>query len=304
MPRTLPGRLRTPNPGSTRPGARCRPLGARRRPQPRWPRRRWPARVPRRGRRARGRSRRDARRGPRPIADDARLGAGAADIEAQPPAVRASTSRPGVRGRRRPSQAVAQAQRSRHRVGRFRPATAMAAAVPAAWPMAMHCAIERTEAWASCVAREAAPGHEHVGRSPAPATCGRGCPRPRPSGRYCHFVSAPAMVVLDGRAAEADLVVELPGTQDVLARQPVVAVDAAGLAHADLRRERHQRGALVAGHLVDAGSGRIRRPVRRPAISASAQQPRIGGVDQLRSPSPSERIAGASSPSRSCPRRA
>src|SRR4051812_46187403 len=36
-------------------------------------------------------------------------------------------------------------------------AIAMAAAVPAAWPMAMHCAIDRTDACASCVAEKQRP---------------------------------------------------------------------------------------------------------------------------------------------------
>ena len=41
--------------------------------------------------------------------------------------------------------------------GSVPPATAIAAAVPAAWPIAMHCAIERTEACASWVAEKQRP---------------------------------------------------------------------------------------------------------------------------------------------------
>ena len=41
--------------------------------------------------------------------------------------------------------------------GTVPPAAARAAAVPAAWPIAMQVAIERAEAWASCVAEKQRP---------------------------------------------------------------------------------------------------------------------------------------------------
>ena len=59
------------------------------------------------------------------------------------------------------------------------------------------------------------------------------------------------MVILDRRAAQADLVIELAGAQHVLARQARIAVDAPRLADPDLGPERHERRVLVARHQVD-----------------------------------------------------
>src|SRR5438552_19054523 len=53
-------------------------------------------------------------------------------------------------------------------------------------------------------------------------------------------------MVLDRRPAEADLVVELAGGEHVAASQPEIAVDAPGLADADLGPERDERRPLVA----------------------------------------------------------
>ena len=125
----------------------------------------------------------------------------------------------------------------------------MAAAVPAAWPMAIVWAMERTEACASCVAREAAPGHQRVHRV-AHDERAVGDAHDLAVGQVLPARVGARMVVLDGRAAEAHLVVEAASAQHVVAGQAVVAVDAARLADADLRRERHERGLLVAGHAV------------------------------------------------------
>ena len=53
------------------------------------------------------------------------------------------------------------------------------------------------------------------------------------------------MVLLDRRSAPRDLVVELPGGEDLLGRQHVLADDAAALAHADRRARRHEHRTLV-----------------------------------------------------------
>ena len=107
--------------------------------------------------------------------------------------------------------------------------------------------------------REAAAGDQDVGRVARQRASRTGCPPPRRRAGTARRVSGAAVVVLDGRAAQADLVVELPRAEDVVARQPVVPVHAAGLAHADLRAERDQRRALVAGHPVDEEPGVLER---------------------------------------------
>jgi hypothetical protein len=66
-------------------------------------------------------------------------------------------------------------------------------------------------------------------------------------------------VVLDGRTAQGDLVVELPAAQAVLLGQSVLTIDAPRLAHADVMREANDLRPPVAGHhvaqevLVDEG---------------------------------------------------
>jgi len=59
------------------------------------------------------------------------------------------------------------------------------------------------------------------------------------------------VVVLDRRAAQADLVVELAGGQHVLPREAVVALDPPRLADADLGGEGGERGPLVPGDPLD-----------------------------------------------------
>ena len=107
--------------------------------------------------------------------------------------------------------------------------------MPAAWPIAMHWAIERTDAWASCSAEKQRPDGQHVG-GVATINVRSGMPTAVPSGRYSQMVpvAAATVVVLDGRAAQSDLIVELAGGQHVLPGEAVVAVHAPGLPHADL----------------------------------------------------------------------
>ena len=64
---------------------------------------------------------------------------------------------------------------------------ASAAAVPAAWPMAMHWAIERTEAWASWVAEKQRPATSTLLASRA-TSVPSGMPTTWPSGRYRQVV--------------------------------------------------------------------------------------------------------------------
>ena len=70
-------------------------------------------------------------------------------------------------------------------------AVASAAALPAAWPIAMHCAIERTDAWASCVALKQRPATRTLAASRT-SSVRNGMSTACPSGRYCQRVSAPA----------------------------------------------------------------------------------------------------------------
>src|SRR5439155_12917829 len=68
---------------------------------------------------------------------------------------------------------------------------AIAAAAPAAWPMAMHWAIERTEAWASWVAEKHRPATRTLTASRT-TSAANGMPTAAPSGRYAQRVSGPA----------------------------------------------------------------------------------------------------------------
>ena len=67
------------------------------------------------------------------------------------------------------------------------------------------------------------------------------------------------------------------GRQDVLGGHPVVAVDAARLAHADPRPERDERGALVAGHTVHKEPGVLER-LAPPGDLELGQDIGVGGV--------------------------
>ena len=168
------------------------------------------------------------------------------------------------------------ARRVERRAARSRPATAIAAAVPAAWPIAMHWAIDRTEAWASWVALKQRPAtstfaasrtSERAVRDPDRLALGQVGPGRARAGR----------VVLDRRPAQADRVVERPGRQDVVAGQAVVAVHAAGLADADLGPERDERGGLVAGHAVDEEPDVLER-LPAPGDLGGRQEVRVRGV--------------------------
>ena len=57
---------------------------------------------------------------------------------------------------------VAEARRARISRGSAQSTAASPAAVPAAWPIAMHWAIERTDAWASCVAEKQRPATSDI----------------------------------------------------------------------------------------------------------------------------------------------
>ena len=221
-------------------------------------------------------------------------------------------------------------------------ATAIAATVPAAWPMAMHWAIERIDAWASWVAEKQRPAtsvvravahDERAQRDPDRGTVGQVAPR--------RAVAAGAMVVLDRGAAEADLVVELARRQHVLGGHPVVAVHAARLAHADPRPEGDERGAFVAGHaiheeprvlerlspsrdlelgqdvgvrgvahpavgvtpdLVEAGHDRGRHPLDRRHVVAALEARQVVARPPLPLPSAHEAQPCRSSRARPCPR--
>ena len=115
----------------------------------------------------------------------------------RPRARAARRPRAGGRGRPRPSTAR----------GVELAAAAIAAAVPAAWPIAMHVAIDRADACASWVAEKQ-----------RPATAGRRCragsrhrygiPYTPPLAHVLPGGVAARAVVLDRRAAQRDLVVE------------------------------------------------------------------------------------------------
>src|SRR5262249_1054026 len=87
-----------------------------------------------------------------------------------------------------------------------------------------------------------------------------------------------AVVVLDGRAAEPDLVVELPRAQDGLAGEADLALDAARLADPDLDAKAGEVGLLVAG---DALAEEARVFERLPAALhlGAGEQLGVRGVD-------------------------
>ena len=108
--------------------------------------------------------------------------------------------------------------------------------------------------------REAAPGDEQALRRRAAAASDTGC---RPRARRGGTASAcrvPGRWSSIGRTAEPDLVVELPRGQDIVARQPIVAVDAARLAHAELRAEVRPGWRARSPARDRRGSGRTRVP--------------------------------------------
>ena len=144
--------------------------------------------------------------------------------------------------------------------------------------MAMHWAIERIEAWASWVAEKQRPATSALVAVADDERAQRDADR-RAVGQVApgRAVAAAAVVVLDRGAAQADLVVELAGRQDVLGGHPVVAVDAARLAHADPRPERDERGALVAGHAVHEEPGVLER-LAPPGDLELGQDVGVGGV--------------------------
>ena len=86
-------------------------------------------------------------------------------------------------------------------------------------------------------------------------------------------------VVLDGRTAQPDLVVELPRGQDIVTRQPKVAVDAARLAHADLTAEADQAGGFVARHPIDE-EARVFQGLAPAGHLGLGQEVGVGGVDR------------------------
>ena len=80
-------------------------------------------------------------------------------------------SPPGVAGR-----APLRRSRSRGAAATSTAAPPIAAAVPAAWPIAMHWAIERTEAWASCVAERHRPATSRLSEADGRRGSGDGMP--------------------------------------------------------------------------------------------------------------------------------
>ena len=84
-------------------------------------------------------------------------------------------------------------------------------------------------------------------------------------------------MVLDGRPAQADLVVELTGAEHVIPGQAIVAVHAPRLADADLGREARERRVLVAGHPLHQEAGVLQRLAATVDLGPR-QEPRIGGV--------------------------
>src|SRR5207247_806439 len=86
---------------------------------------------------------------------------------------------------------------------------------------------------------------------------------------------ATRVMILEGRAAQPDLIVELPRAQDVVARESVVAEHPTRLADADLRAEADQGRALVAGNLV-AQKARVLEGLAAAVYFGARQQPRLG----------------------------
>ena len=86
------------------------------------------------------------------------------------------------------------------------------------------------------------------------------------------------VVVLDRGAAEADLVVELAGPEDILSRKTVGPVHAARLANPDLYPEAGQFGPFIARHAV-AEEARVLQRLAAALHLRVAEQGGIGRVD-------------------------
>src|SRR2546428_11320922 len=95
----------------------------------------------------------------------------------------------GSRSARFSSRQFRSAEASSDR-GVFCDLIAIVAAVPAAWPIAMHVAIERAEAWASCVAEKQRPATS-MPSTPSGSRHLYGIPYTPPPGTYVHLVSGP-----------------------------------------------------------------------------------------------------------------
>ena len=184
------------------------------------------------------------------------------------------------------SSRIAPSARSRSRSARngtsrgsMPAAAASAAAVPAAWPIAMHCAIERTEAWASCVAEKQRPADQHVRGVAHQQRPDTGSRPPGPSGRYCQSVSAPAWWSSIGRAAQPDLLVELAGRRgrrrgSAGSRRTPGASRGRRSASPSAARRR----VLVPGDAVDQEPDVLERLAPAGDLGLG-QEPRVGGVD-------------------------
>ena len=150
--------------------------------------------------------------------------------------------------------------------------------MPAAWPIAMHCAIERTEAWASCVAEKQRPATSTLAASRT-SSVRYGIPTAWPVGQVLPARVGAGVMVLDrARRTARPASSNWRARQDVVARQPVVAVHAARLADADLGRRTRRACACSYPGRGRPGTGRTRAPGggRR---SRPRSGTRIGGVD-------------------------
>src|SRR6266702_6438439 len=85
-------------------------------------------------------------------------------------------------------------------------------------------------------------------------------------------------VVLDRGPAQRDLVIEAPGPEHIITRQPVVADDAPALPHANRGTGGDQNGVFEARHAV-AEKTVILMDLAPPFDLGSSQLLRIGGVD-------------------------
>ena len=114
---------------------------------------------------------------------------------------------------------------------------AKAAAVPAAWPIAMHWAIDRIDAWASCSAEKHRPAMSVLTPSRA-IRCAAVCRPLRRQGGTPRW--SPCLPRRDGPhrcTAQADLVIELRGRDTSSLRDAIVPEDPPRLPKPDLRAE-------------------------------------------------------------------
>jgi hypothetical protein len=88
----------------------------------------------------------------------------------------------------------------------------------------------------------------------------------------------PTVVILDGRAAEGDLVVELFGPDDVIAGEAVLAVNTAGFTHPDVDAEGGELGLLVAGDFVAQETDVLDR-LNAALDLGGGEEFGVGGVD-------------------------